>query len=76
MTTQEKADELQEIQCKKAEVFNDIIFNGSHIVIGLLVAKEYATGRADESLLHSIESGRHEYWSEVSDILAKKILEL
>jgi len=76
MTPQEKADELEAINCKKAEVFNEIIFNGSHIVIGLLVAKEYATGRADESLLHSIESGRHEYWSEVSDILAKKILEM
>jgi hypothetical protein len=76
MTPQEKADKLQEIHCKKAEVFNEILFNGSHIVIGLLVAKEYAMGRADESILHSVESGRHEYWDEVSEILAKKILEL
>jgi hypothetical protein len=73
MTSQEKANELEAIHCKKAEVFNEIIFNGSHLVIGLLVAKEYAIGRAEESLLHSLDSGRHEYWLEVAELLLNKI---
>lgn len=74
MTPQEKADELEAIQCSKAEVFNEILFNGSHLIVGLLVAREYARGRADESLLHSLDSGRHEYWTEVENILLNKIL--
>lgn len=76
MTTQEKADELEAIQCSKAEVFNEVLFNGSHVVVGLLVAREYSLGRADESLLHSLDSGRYEYWSEVAKILGKKITEM
>ena len=74
MTTQEKADQLEAIHCKKAEVFNEVLFNGSHLVVGLLVAREYAIGRADESVLHSLDSGRREYWLEVADILRDKIL--
>lgn len=74
MTAQEKADLLEAAYCKEAEVFNEIILNNSHLIIGLLVAKGYCIGRAQESLLNSLDSGRYEYWLEVGDILDNKIL--